>query len=245
MKGFIVWFSGLSGSGKTTLATRLYNVLKDNHKVICLDGDILRTGLNADLGFDLDDRSENIRRAAEVAKILMKEDYIVLASFITPIEDLRIMVRNIIGKANLMEVFLSAPIEICVQRDPKGLYALAEQGKIPPMTGKGSAFETPEQVDITIDTSSYSIEECIAIITAALRKKGVTSSIKRSRRFNREMSIFKAVSWRLLGTIGTIMIAWYVSGKWNFAVQIGLFELFFKIGLFYVHDRIWEKVSRK
>lgn len=244
MRALTIWFSGLSGSGKTTLANELYKILKKTDKVICLDGDVLRKGLNSDLGLSIDSRKENCRRAAEVAKMFMHEDYIVIASFITPTEDLREVVRDVIGREHLMEIFLSTSVEICEQRDPKGLYQLARQGKIAPMSGLGAPFEWPKETDITIDTSHLSINECLALIKSALAKKR-KNTIRVQKNSKRGISLFKAISWRLLGTLGTIIVAWFISGQWDFAIQIGIVEFILKIGLFYIHDRAWDSIAKE
>ncbi|MBD5779349.1 adenylyl-sulfate kinase [Pelagicoccus sp. NFK12] len=161
-KGKVVWLCGLSGSGKSTLAIALEKSLHQSGKhVYVLDGDNIRTGLNAGLGFSDEDRRENIRRIAEVSKLFADAGMITLNSFITPSEELRSLAREIIGKDNLIEVYVKASFETCKQRDVKGLYAKMEKGLVPNFTGKDSGFEEPKVTDLVIDTEAQSVEESL------------------------------------------------------------------------------------
>lgn len=155
-----VWLTGLSGSGKSTLANALEQQLaaKGRHTML-LDGDNVRFGLNKDLGFSKEDRVENIRRIAEVAKLLNDAGLIVLTSFISPYRRDREAARAIIGDA-FMEVYVSTPLRECERRDVKGLYQKARKGEIAEFTGISSAYEEPEHPEITIDTSGRSVQEC-------------------------------------------------------------------------------------
>lgn len=149
----VVWLFGLSGSGKTTLANALDRRLAQEGRFSCvLDGDNVRTGLNAGLGFSDEDRRENIRRVAEVSKLFVEAGMVVISSFITPRRELRDLARVIIGRENLLEVFVEASYEACLRRDPKGLYVRAEAGAVPSFTGRDSAFEPPDRVDLTLHT---------------------------------------------------------------------------------------------
>lgn len=164
-KGKVIWFTGLSGAGKSTIAVALERELhKKNMLVYRLDGDNIRHGLNKDLGFSKQDRMENIRRIAEVAKLMADSGMIVLASFITPFEELRNKIQAIVGKEDLRLVYIKASLEICKQRDPKGLYKKAISGEIEKFTGISSAYEEPTQVDISIDTEKMSVDECIKLL---------------------------------------------------------------------------------
>lgn len=158
-EGGVVWLTGLSGSGKTTLAQLAE---KELHNLGCsvymLDGDNLRDGLNSNLGFSDEDRSENIRRAAEVASLLSRAGFIVIASFISPFLSDRENTRKVC-KDNFNEVYLSADISACEKRDPKGLYKKARAGIIKDFTGIGSPYETPSNPDMLIETSEESVEE--------------------------------------------------------------------------------------
>lgn len=153
---------GLSGSGKSTLATALEKRLfSENRLVYVLDGDNIRTGLNAGLSFSDEDRKENIRRIAEVSKLFVDAGVISINSFITPNADLRKMAREVIGKENLIEIYVKASFETCMQRDVKGLYAKADKGLVPQFTGKDSGFEEPTDSDLVIDTETQTVEESL------------------------------------------------------------------------------------
>lgn len=159
-KPMTVWFTGLSGSGKTTLANEIEKRYRlDGKHTMLLDGDNVRFGLNKDLGFDENDRSENIRRIAEVSKLMNDAGLIVFVSFISPLKKERCMAREIIGNDSFVEVYVSTPLEKCEERDVKGLYKKARSGEIPNFTGIGSRYEIPENPEIEIDTSGINIEE--------------------------------------------------------------------------------------
>ena len=152
-EGKLIWFTGLSGAGKSTLANALEIELhKIGKHTYLLDGDNLRQGLNKDLGFSDADRIENIRRVAEVAKLMIDAGLIVIAAFISPFREQRAMVENLVGKAHFIEVYVNTPLEICEARDTKGLYKLARQGKITNMTGLSSPFEAPEDAQFVVDS---------------------------------------------------------------------------------------------
>jgi adenylylsulfate kinase len=166
-----VWFTGLSGSGKSTICNSLEELLNSKKvNTFTLDGDTVRNGLNKDLGFSDKDRSENIRRVAEVSKILMNAGNVVLASFITPFQKDRDIVKEIIGENNYIEVFVNTSLETCIKRDPKGLYKKSKSGLIKSMTGIDSKYEIPNSFDIEISESS-SLEETIETIYALINNK--------------------------------------------------------------------------
>ena len=147
-RGRVVWFTGLSGSGKSTLANALEVALhQQDLRTYVLDGDVIRQGLSKDLGFSKEDRVENIRRIAEVAKLMMDAGLIVLTAFISPFRQERAMARDLIGSDSFIEVYVDTPLDICEQRDLKGLYKKAREGKIPNMTGINSLYEAPEAPD--------------------------------------------------------------------------------------------------
>jgi len=154
-----LWLLGLSGAGKTTLANTLADKLSA-HKVKVLDGDILRKGINNNLGFSSEDRLENVRRTAEIAKLFMDEGYWVVVALITPFELMRQNNREILGE-KYIEVFIDTPIELCEQRDPKGLYAKVSQRQITNFTGIDSPFEIPQSPNLIVKTVDRSIEECV------------------------------------------------------------------------------------
>lgn len=158
-KGVVLWLYGMSGSGKSTIATELEKQLFVAGKFAAvLDGDNLRSGLNADLGFSDEARRENVRRTAEVAKLFASQGVITIVSVITPLKIFREQARKIIG-ADFYEVYIKADFEICAQRDPKGLYAKVAQGKISNFTGKDSSFEEPEGADLMLDTRQLQASE--------------------------------------------------------------------------------------
>jgi len=153
--GKVIWFTGLSGSGKSTLANALESKLHRSGKhTYLLDGDNIRQGLNQDLGFSDQDRNENIRRIAEVAKLMCDAGLIVLTAFISPFKEQRLMVQGLVGKDNFIEVYVKTPLEVCEARDNKGLYKLARQGKLSNMTGLTSPFEVPENPIFIVDSRS-------------------------------------------------------------------------------------------
>jgi adenylylsulfate kinase len=161
----VIWFTGLSGSGKTTLASALErNLFEKGYLTQVLDGDNIRTGINNNLGFTPEDRMENIRRIAEIAKLLINSGVICLCAFVSPSEETRKIVRDIIGEKDFLEIFVSTPIEICETRDVKGLYEKARAGKIQNFTGVSAPFEIPRNAILSIDTSDQSVEECVNIL---------------------------------------------------------------------------------
>ncbi len=170
--GIVLWLFGLSGSGKSTLAQQLDEVLTaEGHMVKRLDGDALRAGINSDLGFSDEDRLENIRRAAEIAKLFSESGIITICSFITPANKLRETARHIIGPDLFCDIFLDCLIETCVSRDPKGLYKKALNGEIKNFTGIGAGFERPEQSFLTVCTDQQGVEETASIIISHTTKR--------------------------------------------------------------------------
>lgn len=161
-KGLMIWFTGLSGSGKSTVAVALERELH-NRGLLCrtLDGDNIRSGINNNLGFSNEDRIENIRRIAEVSKLFVETGIVTLAAFISPTNDIRKLASEIIGEDDFVEVFIDTPLEVCEQRDVKGLYKKARAGEIKEFTGISSPFEAPENPDLRIDTSKQSLEESV------------------------------------------------------------------------------------
>lgn len=170
----VVWLYGLSGSGKSTLAQLLEQKLhSEGRATILLDGDNLRTGLNSGLGFTEDDRRENVRRAAEVAKLFTQAGLITICSFISPYRSLRKLARQIIGEADFLEVYVHARFETCKARDPKGLYKKAEQGRVAFFTGRDSVFEEPDETftGLRLDTETETKEQSFDKLLAAIRPR--------------------------------------------------------------------------
>jgi adenylylsulfate kinase len=171
-KSFVVWFTGLSGSGKSTLANLVEQRL---HSLGChtyiLDGDNVRHGLNKDLGFDETSRQENIRRIGEVAKLMVDAGVIVLTAFISPFRSDRQLVRELLQADEYVEVFVNCPLEICEQRDVKGLYQKARAGMIKNFTGIDSPFEAPASPEVEVETNVLSLEESMEKVFQAIQDR--------------------------------------------------------------------------
>lgn len=170
-KPVILWFTGLSGSGKSTIAnaveTKLYEMGKHTY---LLDGDNIRHSLNKDLGFSEEDRIENIRRIGEVAKLFVDSGLIVLTAFISPFQKDREQVRNLVNDEEFIEVYVDTPLEVCEQRDPKGLYKKARVGEIPDFTGISSPYEPPKNPEIHIKNDEVAVEECVEKVIEYLKE---------------------------------------------------------------------------
>lgn len=168
----IIWFTGLSGSGKSTLAVHLeVELFNKGYKTLILDGDNVRLGFNSDLGFSEEDRVENIRRISEVAKLFLDAGIIVLAAFISPFRSNRELVRSTVGVDRFIEVFVDAPIEMCEQRDTKGLYKKARAGQLRNFTGIDSPYERPECPSVLIEIANVDIEEAVSILLSTVENK--------------------------------------------------------------------------
>jgi adenylyl-sulfate kinase len=167
-----VWLTGLSGAGKSTIAAALERQLID-HARACymLDGDNVRAGINRDLGFGPEDRRENIRRIAEIARLMNDAGLVVITAFISPYRADRQMAREIIGADCFMEVHIDAPLEICERRDPKGLYRKARRGELAEFTGVTAPYEPPENPDLVLATALRPVEDCVQELLAAVRAK--------------------------------------------------------------------------
>jgi adenylylsulfate kinase len=161
----VIWFTGLSGSGKSTLATQLeFQLHAKKFKTYLLDGDNVRGGLNNDLDFSDISRKENIRRIGEVSKLFLDSGLVVLSAFISPFEEDRSQVRYIVGSENFVEVFVDCPLEVCEQRDVKGLYKRARSGEVRNFTGISSPYERPQNPDITISTHLQNASESLTLL---------------------------------------------------------------------------------
>lgn len=169
----LLWFTGLSGAGKSTIANIVEQKLNaDGKHTYLLDGDNIRHGLNRDLGFASDDRIENIRRVGEVGKLFVDAGLITLASFISPFRSDRMIVRELFEPNEFLEVFVSAPLSVCEERDPKGLYKKARQGKIPYFTGVDSPYEAPEHAEVVLGTAERTAEECADALISYMIEHG-------------------------------------------------------------------------
>jgi adenylylsulfate kinase len=172
-RGCVLWFTGLSGSGKSTIAHRIEErLLGLRHLCQVLDGDNIRHGLCRDLGFSAADRSENIRRIAEVAKLSVEAGLIVSTAFISPFRADRAQARAVIGDERFVEVFLDVPLEDCERRDPKGLYRKVRAGEIAEFTGISSPYEAPEAPEIRIPTSGLSVDQSVDRVLTYLAERG-------------------------------------------------------------------------
>ena len=168
-KAVTLWFTGLSGSGKSTIASALERKLfEDGRHTMTLDGDNVRHGLNKNLGFGDEDRKENIRRIAEVCKLMNDAGLVVISSFISPFAKDRQSARDIIGDDNFVEVYIATSFEECERRDVKGLYKKARNGEIKDFTGLTSPYEAPENPDVTVVTEGHTVDECVEQLLAYL-----------------------------------------------------------------------------
>lgn len=168
----VIWFTGLSGSGKSTLAVQLEAQLHSKgYATYLLDGDNIRMGLNKDLSFTDESRVENIRRIGEVAKLMVDAGIVVLSAFISPFKADRDQVKQIVGEANYTEIFVDTPLEVCEQRDVKGLYKRARSGEVKNFTGIDSPYERPENPDITIRTHQMSVDESLTLLLKLIEPK--------------------------------------------------------------------------
>ena len=169
---FVIWFTGLSGAGKSTIANALERKLNDNSiHTYLLDGDNVRQGLNVDLTFSQEDRTENIRRIAEVSSLLIDAGLVVLSAFVSPYKKDRMMVKSKIKDVNFIEIFIDTPLEECIKRDTKGLYAKAKKGLIKDFTGINAPYEEPENPNLRIDTTKITINEAVHMILNIIKPK--------------------------------------------------------------------------
>ncbi|PKM23206.1 MAG: adenylyl-sulfate kinase [Gammaproteobacteria bacterium HGW-Gammaproteobacteria-14] len=173
-RGVTLWFTGLSGAGKSTLAVAVEEALhKLGNLTYILDGDNIRSGINNNLSFSPEDRKENIRRIAEIAKLFREAGVITLTAFISPYREDRQLARDLAGSDDFIEVFADASLDSCEERDPKGLYKKARAGQIPEFTGISAPYEAPENPELHIRTDQNSIEDCVEMVLKYLREKNL------------------------------------------------------------------------
>ena len=171
-KGIVLWFTGLSGSGKSTISVELEKRLhKEGYLTQILDGDKIRNGINNNLGFSVEDRYENIRRIAEIAKLFIECGVITICSFISPTQKIRSVACSIIGKKDFVEIYANTPLEVCEKRDVKGLYKKARAGLIKDFSGVTSPYEPPQNPDLEIHTEKISVEESVEIVYQLIKSK--------------------------------------------------------------------------
>lgn len=169
-RSFVAWFTGLSGSGKSTLASCVERALHAaGYRTIILDGDNIRHGLSNNLGFSAQDRSENLRRVAEVSKLFLEAGVVVLAAFVSPYQSERQKVRALFNDSDFMEVYCRCSLETCEKRDVKGLYRKARMGEVLSFTGISDPYEPPNNPDLCVDTENASIEACVDMIVRQIR----------------------------------------------------------------------------
>ncbi len=172
-KGVTIWLTGLSGSGKSTIAVELEHALIENkHQAYILDGDNIRHGLNKNLGFSPEDRTENIRRIGEVAKLFTEANIITIAAFVSPYREDRDNVRKLMGHGGFIEIYVKCSLEVCEERDTKGLYKKARAGEVKDFTGISAPYEEPLNPELTIDSSKLSVEEATRTILDYLEASG-------------------------------------------------------------------------
>lgn len=172
-KGVTIWLTGLSGSGKSTIAVELEHALIENrHQAYILDGDNIRYGLNKNLGFSPEDRTENIRRIGEVAKLFTDAGIITIAAFISPYREDRDGVRKLLNRGEFIEVYVKCPLDVCEERDTKGLYKKARAGEVKDFTGISAPYEEPLNPELTIDSSKLTVEESARAVLNYLVEKG-------------------------------------------------------------------------
>ena len=170
----ILWFTGLSGAGKSTLAHAVEEALfQRGCRTFVFDGDNVRHGLCSDLGFSAHDRSENIRRIGEMTKLFLEAGVIALTAFISPFRADRERVRSLVPHGEFLEIYCRCPVEVCEQRDVKGLYRKARAGEIPEFTGVSSPYEEPLIAELVVDTAVLSLEESVAVVLKMLRERGI------------------------------------------------------------------------
>ncbi len=180
-KSVILWFTGLSGAGKSTLAHAVEQALHARDcRTFVFDGDNVRHGLCADLGFSAEDRVENIRRVGEMSKLFMEAGVIALTAFISPYRADRDRVRKLVPEGEFIEIYCHCPLEVCEQRDVKGLYQKARQGLIKDFTGVSAPYEIPEIPELVVDTGSRPLETCVDQVIGYLQDNGYLSSISRT-----------------------------------------------------------------
>ena len=177
-KSVMLWFTGLSGAGKSTVAHAVEDALfKMNCPTFVLDGDNVRHGLNGNLGFSVEDRAENLRRVGEVGKLFVEAGVIVMAAFISPFRSERRRVRGLYPHGDFLEVFVGCPVEVCEERDVKGLYKRARAGELKEFTGISSPYEEPLNAELVLDTSRETLDESVAAVLGLLAQRGIIPAL--------------------------------------------------------------------
>ena len=244
MNGFTLWFTGLPCSGKTTIADLVAGSLKKQDlKVERLDGDIVRKGLTNDLGFSKEDRDKNIERVTFVAELLSKNGIATIVSFVSPYKELRQHAR--VNTTNFIEVYVKCPVEVCKERDVKGMYQKAVKGEIANFTGVDDPYEEPESPDLVIESNTETPQESAKKVINLLKSKNYITGSREAAGLceNHSRSIVKALSWRIMATFLTILIVYVFTKRMVLSLGIGAVEVFTKMFFYYLHERVWIKVS--
>jgi len=173
-RGIILWYTGLSGSGKSALANAVAAALhRQAVRTFVLDGDVVRKGLNSDLGFSPEDRIENIRRVQEVARLFLEAGFVVSVALISPYREARRRLRSLVGEGDYVEIYCRAPLEVCERRDVKGLYRAARGGKVSDFTGVSAPYEEPLDAELVVDTHKLSLSQAAGVVLKHLAKLGI------------------------------------------------------------------------
>ena len=244
MNGFTLWFTGLPCSGKTTIADLVAGSLKKQDlKVERLDGDIVRKGLTNDLGFSKEDRDKNIERVTFVAELLSKNGIATIVSFVSPYKELRQHAR--VNTTNFIEVYVKCPVEVCKERDVKGMYQKAVKGEIANFTGVDDPYEEPESPDLVIESNTETPQESAKKVINLLKSKNYITGSREAAGLceNHSRSIVKALSWRIMATLLTVLIVYAFTKRIVLSLGIGAAEVFTKMFFYYLHERAWIKVS--
>ncbi len=176
-RGAILWFTGLSGAGKSTISSSVEAALHERGILtMVLDGDNIRHGLCSDLGFSEADRQENIRRIGETAKLFMESGVVILTAFISPFQSDRQIARGLVKEEDFSEIYIECPLDVCEQRDIKGLYKKARKGEINNFTGISSPYEVPENANLTVNTDELSVKECVDKVIEYCEQQGIIQS---------------------------------------------------------------------
>jgi adenylyl-sulfate kinase len=245
--GVCIWFTGLSGAGKSTVAAALVKQLAaQGRSTTLLDGDVVRAHLSKGLGFSRDDRDANVLRIGYVATEIVRHGGIAVCAAISPYRETRERVRGMIEAVRpgaFVEVFVDTSLAECERRDVKGLYAKARRGELTGFTGIDDPYEPPAQPEVRLDTQRNDPEACARQVCAVLPSAPITTALARDASARAHaLSFAKGVSWRFFGSLITALIVYLVTGRWELALSVGLVEVVAKIGLYYVHDRLWEAI---
>ncbi len=250
-EGFTLWFTGLHCCGKSTLADVVADRLRERGlRVERLDGDVVRKSLSRDLGFTKEDRDKNIGRIIFVSSLLSRNGVAVLTSFVSPYRQKRAEARK--ETTNFFEVYVKCSVEVCMERDVKGMYKKALNGEIKDFTGVSDPYEEPENPEIVINSDTEAVEESAQRIISMLEESGfvkeqekssVGSRVLRSARETHTRAWAKSVVWRVIGVFMLGGISWFVTHSWGKVTLITLIFHGVRFVLYYFHERVWDRVE--